>query len=759
MHRSLRFIAVAALSLLTLLPHHAHGQLADSTTSSAQLLEQLLHGPTPDSATSKAMREVETALAGGQSIVLLNAELHLGEALYANNRYEPALQHLGIALQIAQTEHLEPQAAQCLARMGNVLQLKGHYAQALDLYEQAAEINRRTNNQQQLGRVLVTQGSTLGLTGHNMQGIENMLDALSIFERLNDTEGMAWASLSISRLFNRIKLNDKAIQYAEQALNLYRSIGNANGELLTLTEQANIHFGNQHYADALSIAQQVLARNTATGNTHAMAANHLLIGIIHYHTDSLASALLNLNKSYQLKRSLNDSLNLARLNLYLGNVHLTMGNKQQGQQHLNTALQIAQQQHLRTDEGEAYHRLSQLLEQQGNAAIALQYYRRYTSIRDSLQTADIARLEMQYDFDKREQERELLAQQREEIQRITLQRQRTISAFLIGALVLAVAFALVVLHFLREKQRSNQMLTERNAEIEAQKHEIEAQRDYANQQRDQIASQQQQITDSITYASRIQKAMLPRQQTLQDKFAEHFVIYLPKNIVSGDFYWTDTLADGRCALVVADCTGHGVPGAFMSILGISLLKDLTTSRNETAGEILSRLRQTVISLLHQTGQAGESQDGIDMGLVLIDRAQQQLQFAGAYSPLLIARPANQPPVANAHHTEQGNNVCLYELRGNKQPVGFHVTGQRPFDTHTVNYLPTDTFYMSSDGYPDQFGGKHNLKLKMSGFRATLLEAQSLPIGQQAELLTQRFAQFRGDNRQTDDVVVMGFRIG
>ena len=759
MQNTLKHIAMAVLALLLLLHTNLSGQQADSLSSSLYLQQLLQHTPQPDSTTANAVAIAKQAIANGSATELLNAELHLGEVLYTRNLFEPALQHLCVALNIAHAEQHETQAAQCIARMGNVMQLMGHYAQALDQYNRAAEIYRRCNNQLGLARVLVSQGSTLGLTGHNMQGIEMMLDALSIFERQNNAEGIAWTSLSISRLFNRISLYDKAIQYAEQALNQYRSINNANGELLSLSELANIHFGNQHYNEALRLAQQVLARNTASHNAHGMAANHLLLGIIYYHTDSLKLSLQNLNTSQQLKQQLSDSLNLARLHLYLGNVHIALGNTAIGQQHLYTSLQIAQQQNLRADEGEAYNRLSALLDRQGQHRLALQYYRNYTNIRDSLNTADIARLEMQYDFEKREQERELLAQQREEIQRITIQRQRTISAILFGALAIAMAFAVVVLYFLREKQRSNQMLTERNAEIEAQKHEIEAQRDYANQQRDQIASQQQQITDSITYASRIQKAILPPQPSLQQHLAEHFVIYLPKNIVSGDFYWAGTLADGRSAVVVADCTGHGVPGAFMSMLGVSLLKDLATSRNQTAGEILSQIRKSVIALLHQSGGSGESQDGIDMGLVLIDRTEQQLQFAGAYSPLLIIRADNQQPVANAHHSESRNGHTLYELRGNKHPVGFHVTGERPFDTHTITYLATDTFYMFSDGYADQFGGKHNLKLKMSGFREILLNAQSLPLAEQGKYLIERFEQFRGEQRQTDDVVVMGFSIG
>lgn len=755
--RTIVAIVLAVWALLQTSAMALRAQPADSLARWIEMMQRTQQA-LPDTAVAHAAQRSLQLAHANQQPQLLQAELHLAELLYARNSYDLALLHLNAALRLAQQQRDEPTMARCLARMGNAMQLKGQYARALELYQQAANINRQQGNQQQLARVLVSQGSAIALTGSNMRGIELMLDAMSLFEAQNDTEGMAWTALSISRLFNRIGLGDKAIQYAELALNQYRSIHNPNGELLSLTEQANIYFGERLYPEALRIAQQVLTANTAAHNVHGMAANHLLMGIIYYYTDSLQLALQHLNRAHELKRSLNDSINISRLNLYMGKTHVAMGNQRTGLDHLRAALQLAQQQHLKADQGEAHLALSELYGLQQQHQLALQHYHSYSAIHDSLNTTAIARLEMQYDFEKREQERELLAKQRDEIQRGRLQRQRIISAFLVAALALAIAFAIVVFRFLHEKQRSNQMLTERNAEIEHQKLEIESQRDYANQQRDQIAAQQQQITSSITYASRIQKAILPRQQTLNEQFIEHFVIYRPKNIVSGDFYWVGSLADGRLAVVVADCTGHGVPGAFMSILGISLLKDLATSSGQEAGEILFNLRRTVIALLHQADRSGESQnDGIDMGLVLFDRQQLQLQFAGAYTPLLIVRPDHQPPVPGAT-AKSLNGSSLYELRGDKQPVGYHLTGEKPFRTHHLSYFATDTFYMASDGYSDQFGGEHNFKIMASGFKQLLLQAQAYPLHQQGSFLLERYEQHKGQERQTDDVVVMGFQV-
>jgi len=281
----------------------------------------------------------------------------------------------------------------------------------------------------------------------------------------------------------------------------------------------------------------------------------------------------------------------------------------------------------------------------------------------------------------------------------------------------------------------------------------------AERQRDQIADQQKQITDSIRYASRIQAAVLPRTNNLNNYLTEHFVYYQPKNIVSGDFFWTTQLADGRIAVAVADCTGHGVPGAFMSMLGITLIKELTATHcAESAGDLLFRLRQLVIASLNQTGVEGESHDGMDMSLVLIDKEKQELEYAGAYLPLLIARKSELGGFGLEQPVESHNGFSIYEFKGNKMPIGYHVIGEKPFTNHKIGYHNGDIFYMFSDGYTDQFGGPSNLKYMLINFKRLLLDIQTLSLKEQIKIIEQNFEDFKGNQKQVDDILVMGFKV-
>ncbi|HNV51308.1 MAG TPA: SpoIIE family protein phosphatase, partial [Tenuifilaceae bacterium] len=494
--------------------------------------------------------------------------------------------------------------------------------------------------------------------------------------------------------------------------------------------------------------------------------NNLLMGIIYFELNDLDKATENLEKALVLKQFVNDSIDVSKLNRYLGEIQIKKGNYSEGFKYLNAALTVAQKQRLMSDVRDIYLSLSSAYRLKGDFRKALENYSYHSSIKDSINAGEISRLEMQYDFDKREREQEIITKQREAMQQERLERQRMFTLFISIALVLAITLALVIFYFLREKQKINKLLVEQNheilrqkGEIEDQKQEIEAQRDLAERQRDQIADQQKQITDSIRYASRIQAAVLPRTNNLNSYLTEHFVYYQPKNIVSGDFFWTTQLADGRIAVAVADCTGHGVPGAFMSMLGITLIKELTATHcAESAGELLFKLRQLVIASLNQTGVEGESHDGMDMSLVLIDKEKQELEYAGAYLPLLIVRKTELGGFGLEQPVETHNGFSVYEFKGNKMPIGYHVIGEKPFTNQKISYKNGDIFYMFSDGYTDQFGGPSNLKYMLVNFKRLLLDIQTLSLKEQLNVIEQNFEDFKGNQKQVDDILVMGFKV-
>jgi len=257
----------------------------------------------------------------------------------------------------------------------------------------------------------------------------------------------------------------------------------------------------------------------------------------------------------------------------------------------------------------------------------------------------------------------------------------------------------------------------------------------------ELKSAYDEITESIDYASRIQIAMLPHHEILTRFFPEHFVLFLPKNIVSGDFYWSAKIGS-KIVFAVADCTGHGVPGALMSMLGISFMNEIVVERGHTnPGEILDILRREVICALKQTGSEDEQHDGIDMALCSYDTKSGILEYAGAFNPLYLIR---------------NGNLKLY--KADRMPVCYYHGMEDPFRTISIQLKKGDQLYLFSDGYADQFGGPYRKKFKFKAFQEILVEYHQEKMEKQKELLHEQFLNWKGDVDQYDDVVLLGIRI-
>ena len=299
------------------------------------------------------------------------------------------------------------------------------------------------------------------------------------------------------------------------------------------------------------------------------------------------------------------------------------------------------------------------------------------------------------------------------------------------------------------EERTREVVMQKE-EIEAQKEEIEAQLDMATRQRDTISRQKDQILDSIRYAERIQSAILPPGDFLSENTADHFVLYMPRDIVSGDFYWT-SMVNGKLLLAAADCTGHGVPGAFLSVLGISSMNEIVNTQGEVhPHQVLEQLRTFVIRSMHQSGIRGEAQDGIEIALCMIDLKTRLLEFAGANRHLYLVRRGKKGSTGNSHE--------LIQVRGDRIPIGIYEQEPGPFTNHQVQLMKGDAIYLFSDGYVDQLGGPRRKTFRAVHFRELLLQNQGLAMEAQKKLLLEKHLAWRGNNEQIDDILVMGIRI-
>ncbi len=256
----------------------------------------------------------------------------------------------------------------------------------------------------------------------------------------------------------------------------------------------------------------------------------------------------------------------------------------------------------------------------------------------------------------------------------------------------------------------------------------------------EIELKNKQITDSIRYAKSIQNAILPDMEFMKKEMPEHFVLYKPKDIVSGDFYWVKKI-NNFLIIAAVDCTGHGVPGAFMSMLGTSFLNEtVTKTKLDKPNEILERLRKRVKVSLKQTGKDIEQRDGMDMALCILDLDNKEMQYAGAYNPLYLIRDGE-----------------LIEYKADRQPVAIHYV-EKEFTNHVIKLQEGDTFYIFSDGLYDQFGGPENTKFKSKNLKQLIVDNSGKSMSEQKKVYEQVFNEWKGDNEQIDDVLLIGIRI-
>jgi len=326
-------------------------------------------------------------------------------------------------------------------------------------------------------------------------------------------------------------------------------------------------------------------------------------------------------------------------------------------------------------------------------------------------------------------------------QEINLEREKQVRRYTTGIGILITLVAVMILAGLISTRKKNQRLAESKREIEKINSDLESKSAEILKQKEIIEQKNQAITDSIQYASRIQTAVLPPADFLSEWWPDSFILFRPRDIVSGDFYW-GRQKGSRVIAAVADCTGHGVPGAFMSMLGNAFLDEIyNTTEITDAAAILNMLRDEVINALKQKGLTGEARDGMDISLCIIDLESLRLDYAGANNPLYIVREGR-----------------LIKKPADKMPIGIHVTEFAPFNNHSDILRKGDMLYLFTDGYADQFGGPKGKKFMYKPLQNLLLKIHDRPAAEQKEELVRTFDEWMNGYEQVDDVLIAGIRI-
>lgn len=400
----------------------------------------------------------------------------------------------------------------------------------------------------------------------------------------------------------------------------------------------------------------------------------------------------------------------------------------------------------------------------------------YKELNDSIVKEEyfknIAELDAKYQAEKKEKEIIILNKDNQLKEEKINKQNVLIYSFITGFLIIFI-FSIIILRLYNLKKKANIELELKNAqiysqkeEIEAQRDEIEEQKDYVIEQRDTIMLQKKELTDSIHYAKRIQSALLPLKESFDSLFENYFIIYFPRDIVSGDFYWIKEHKN-KIICTVADCTGHGVPGAFMSMLGIAYLNEIINNDSyNNSAEILNQIRTNIVLSLHQAGKDSDSKDGMDISLCIIDKQLNKLQFSGANNPLYLIRRTQDSKLHDIENDSsnikiiESSNSTLFEIKGDKMPIAIY-DKMEDFTTNYFDLFSGDTIYLFSDGFADQFGGENGKKYMYKKFKNLLIESNDLDKKAQCNFITSELNKWMNYGEwleQTDDITIIGLKI-
>jgi tetratricopeptide (TPR) repeat protein/serine phosphatase RsbU (regulator of sigma subunit) len=691
----------------------------------------------------------------------------LGEAQRwrSQGQYDSALSRAQTALRIFQEKERSDYEGKAYNLIGIIHYAQGRYAKALESYQKALAIFERIGDQQGIANCYNNIGLIHYAQGRYAEALEAYQKALTIRERIDDQQGIASSYNNIGLIHRAQGRYAEALEAYQKALAIFERIGDLQVIAYCYGNIGNIHHNQGRYAEALEAHQKALTICERIGDQRGLAACYGNIGNIHADQGRYAEALEAHQKALAIRERINDQEGLAPSYDNIGTLYQAQGLYAIARSYFQKALAIAQSLGLHDQLDDIYLNLAQTDSALAASGLphlwksAYLHHRLHTAYKDSVRNEESirkqAQLESQYEYEKKtallkaeqEKERALAAAQ---LRQREIQRNLSLLALSIALIGLA-TFAILYRKIRQQRdliqkqaeeiQQKNLALEQYNAELKAINQALEESNRIIQQQAETLLEKNQEILDSIRYAERIQRAILPSAEKWQRLLPESFLLYKPRDIVAGDFYWLEE-TERYIFLGVADATGHGVPGAFVSIVCANALhKAVLEEGLESPAEILWRVREVVVSQLTQAGE--KVKDGMDIALIRFAKGDRsRAVFAGANRPLWIV-------------SAEG----LLEVAGTRQPIGY-VEEPKPFEEVELmlgSRVPA-MVYAFTDGIVDQMGGPKGRKLLPKGLREWLLSLWNQPVAKQAESLTALFETWRGDRPQIDDVTVVGVRI-
>lgn len=558
--------------------------------------------------------------------------------------------------------------------------------------------------------------------------LENYISALRIQEENKFNDALAYTYNNIGTVYSLKGDFEKALQYFYKAYDQFEAIGHKLRIIGTLNNIGNVFEAQGHYDEALEYYLRSLTIYGEIEDNSKAFVPFNNIGNIYFIKGQYNDARAYYESSLDMEKFNNDLNGQANALHNIGMVEKAMNNYDKALETFNEALSIVQETDNKRLLAIIYQSIAETYFAKGDMFLAYSFLRLHNQAKDSLYNEEssqrIAELESAYELEKKENEINSLKME-SQLQQLRINNDKIVIISGIVILVIGVGLTLVILNKYKQIRRNKRLLEKQNSKLEQQKLVIE--------------DKNQNITESIDYAKSVQRSLL-QFQISSEKLSRSFVLFKPKDIVSGDFFWYADMGDVDIVAAV-DCTGHGVAGAFMTVIGISSLEQIINrDKIYDPALILAQLNHQVRNALKQREKT-DTDHGMDVAICKIDRVNNQVVFAGANRPLYFFK-----------------NGKFEELKGNKRTIGeMGGADEVLFDNHTIDLSDSETFYLTSDGYADQFGGEKGKKFMVGRFKQLLNEIQVLTIPEQKQKLNHTIKEWKKDHEQTDDILVVGFK--
>lgn len=682
---------------------------------------------------------------------LASAYIALSDLLYVSNidtviplcikAKEIAEKALVMALQQKQRQKtpigfaLRKSLALALNKIGYVYSAKEDKQVALEYFTKSLKIQEQIRDKKGLATTFLNMGIIYGTQGDIQLALEYFHKCLKLSEEIGDKKNMGNSFNNIGHIYHNQGDIALALEYYQKCLKIKQQIGDKRSITNTLlnigiiyNEQGNIQLALEYFLKSLKIVKE-------TGDKKGQANCFRNIGVIY---EKLGNSILALDyylKSFEIRQQIGDKKGVAISCANLGNLYLKQGDVAQAKQMGVNGLKLSCELGFPAEIKRNADLLTKVYTKEGNYKGALEMRNLEIQMRDSILSEKNMKAAVQqqakFEYDKQqaikdaEHEKEIAIQHKEK------EKQQLLTYVSVAGLLLVLAFLAFVFNRLQVTRKQKYI-------IEQKEHETQHQKEI-------IQEKHKEITDSINYAERIQRSFLATKELLDENLQQYFVFFKPKDVVSGDFYWASKLNNGNFALCCADSTGHGVPGAIMSILNISSLEKSIETETEPHN-ILYKTRETIIKRLKKDGSSEGGKDGMDCTLIALNPEKTQLSYAAAYNPVFIIRK------------NESGELEIIEQKPDKMPVGKHHKDQEPFTLHTYNLQKGDVIYTLTDGMPDQFGGDKGKKYMIANLKQLFLNIANLPMEEQHTKVAQEFSSWKGELEQVDDVCVVGVRV-